>query len=356
MSDKYKIDSHKLIYHPQRVTKWLETGDCYPIYVELGPSGMCNHRCTFCGLDFVGYKESFLSLDMLSRILPEISKLGVQSILHSGEGEPLLNKDLPEIIKLGKDCEIDQAMATNAALLTPDVAKKILPYMEWIKVSIAAGRAKEYSDIHKVSEQEFDKVIYNIAEAVKIKKENNYKCTVGMQMLLLPENMDTAITLAEIGRDIGVDYLVIKPFSQQLASINTQYNEIKYTNTLELSENLSKIQNDDFSVVFRAETIVNWNNETISSKTCYALPFWAHIDSTGNVWGCGNFLHDDRFNYGNINDNSFKDIWNSKKRKQHLEWIKNDWNTENCRINCRMNKINSYLNQLKNPIKHVNYI
>lgn len=27
MSDKYKIDSHKLIFHPERVSQWLEAKD-----------------------------------------------------------------------------------------------------------------------------------------------------------------------------------------------------------------------------------------------------------------------------------------------------------------------------------------
>ena len=42
MSDKYKIDSHKLIYHPTRVSQWYEAKDdwnklkvVYPIYVEI---------------------------------------------------------------------------------------------------------------------------------------------------------------------------------------------------------------------------------------------------------------------------------------------------------------------------------
>ncbi|MDE5603044.1 MAG: radical SAM protein, partial [Helicobacter sp.] len=61
MADKFRIDSHKLIFHPLRVAKWLQAyGDwereksIYPIYVEISPYGACNHRCTFCGVDYMG--------------------------------------------------------------------------------------------------------------------------------------------------------------------------------------------------------------------------------------------------------------------------------------------------------------
>ncbi|MBE9532248.1 MAG: radical SAM protein, partial [Proteobacteria bacterium] len=35
--DKYKIDSHKLIYHVERTNEWLSGEDIYPIYVEMSP-------------------------------------------------------------------------------------------------------------------------------------------------------------------------------------------------------------------------------------------------------------------------------------------------------------------------------
>ena len=51
--DKYRIDSHKLVYHVSRVNGWLNGENIYPIYAEISPSGACNHRCSYCALDFM---------------------------------------------------------------------------------------------------------------------------------------------------------------------------------------------------------------------------------------------------------------------------------------------------------------
>ena len=59
MSDKIRMDSHKLIFHPERICAWLNGEKIYPIEVEIAPSGACNHRCVFCALDYIGYKPNY---------------------------------------------------------------------------------------------------------------------------------------------------------------------------------------------------------------------------------------------------------------------------------------------------------
>ena len=98
MADNIRMDSHKLIYHPDIVAKWQNGENIYPIEMEVGLTNACNHRCIFCAVDYTGYKPCVMSKDVLLPNIKEISAKGLKSIIYAGEGEPLLNKDAVEII------------------------------------------------------------------------------------------------------------------------------------------------------------------------------------------------------------------------------------------------------------------
>lgn len=354
--DEYRIDSHKLIFHISRVHDWLQGRNIYPIYMEASPAGSCNHRCTFCALDFMGYVPRFLDGEIFLKRLTELGKLGLKSMLYGGEGEVFLNKRMADFIRQGKAAGIDNAITTNGVLLKKDLAAEILPLTEWIKVSFNAGSAKTYAAVHRTRPEDYDLVLANLANAVEIKRAKGYSCTLGMQMILLPENRDEAVALAKTARDLGMNYLVIKPYSQHPQSKTQLYKDVKYTDDLQLGEELRQLNTPDFQVIFRGRTMQKWDKAEHPYCRCQALPFWSYIDAGGNVWGCSMYLNDERFLYGNIYENTFQEIWEGERRKKSLEWVLNELDPCQCRVNCRMDEINRYLWELKHPPMHVNFI
>jgi radical SAM protein with 4Fe4S-binding SPASM domain len=364
MADKYSIDSHKLMYHPQRVAQWLDADnkwskikDVYPIYIEISPIGACNHRCTFCSVDYLSHDTGKQKYDVLEKRVKEMGRLGVKSIMFAGEGEPSLWKPLPDLLDVCSHAGIDTSMTTNMVPFTANNRERFVQNCKWIKASINAGTAEDYEKVHQTKKEEFKQVLNNFEKCVEIRDQNQYNCTLGGQMLLLPENKDGAISLARELKDVGADYLVIKPYTQSQYGISREYEGLQYDTTLELEQSLKEYETDDFKIIFRAHAMNKLKDAKLPYNTCYSTPsFWAYVMADGGVYTCQTFAGDERFCIGNINDQGFQEVWEGKKRKEQLRFMLNDLDISECRQNCRMDEVNRYLWGLKNPNPHVNFI
>lgn len=365
--DQYRIDSHKLMYHPDRVAQWQAVGDewekaksVYPLYVEIAPAGACNHRCTFCAVDYIGYKTRTLERNRLIRRVTEMAERGVRSIMYAGEGEPLLHKHIGEIIVETQKVGIDVALTTNAVALNEKVVHEALGSLTWIKVSVNAGTRETYSKVHQTKADDFDRVFRNLAKAVEVKQANRYQCAIGVQMVLLPENEHESVALASRAKDIGADYLVIKPYSQHLMSMETMqkgYKDYDYSRLFPMERELSALETDRFRVIFRRRTMEKLLDPDRHYSVCQATPFfWAYVMANGEVYGCSAYLEDSRFCYGNLNEQSFAEIWEGEARKRSFEHVRHELNISECRQNCRMDEVNRYLWDLIHPPAHVNFI
>ncbi len=351
-SRKLEIDSHKLNYHPKRVSKWLSKKDCYPLYVEIGLTNACNHKCIFCALNFMKHKFDFIDKDIMLNALSSMSKNGVKSIMFAGEGEPLLHKDIEIFCKKAYEQNINASITTNGIFFNNAKINECLEYLTWIRFSVNAGTAKTYAKLHGTKESDFDRVINNIKKAVKFKKEKNLNCTIGVQFLMMKNNFHEVKKLIKLLQEIGVDNLQIKPYSHHPLSKHDY--SISIEDYKVLTKNLDEFNNKDFKVLYRHDTVKRIERGRTYLE-CYGLPFITLIDCKGNIIPCNLYYTEEEFFYGNLYENSFSEIWDSEKRKKVLEKLKKKGVNE-CRKGCRLDAINSYLYRLKNPQVHDNFI
>lgn len=375
--DRYTIDGQKLCYHRDRVEKWSnaktwqEARKIYPIYLEVSPFGACNHRCEFCGVKSLGYKNDRIGKEVLSLRLEEVGRLGVRSIMYAGEGEPLLHPDIAEIVSRTKSAGIDVAFTTNGVFL-----EKIFPVLgdiSWIKVSINAGTPDTYEIIHGAKDGDFEKVLGNIKKAVQIKRKKGYSFTIGAQIIVLPENENEILLLARKLSAVGADYLVVKPYSphplegEGAIDIKTLgYDKPGFLLSLEWAR--CHVSSKNFKVIVRDNAFRNVVNEEEHYDRCLSVPFfWGYITAQGDVYSCSIFLGDKRFLLGNINEQTFEEIWEGEKRRQNWEMMK-DFDASMCRKGCRMDACNKFLLTVKKEglsslevcpsgeIQHINFI
>lgn len=351
--EDYGINAHKLMYHVSRVQEWLDKGDTFPIYIEISPIGKCNHRCVFCSFDYLGYENPILDKGVLIERIREMKSLGLRAIMYAGEGEPLLHPRINEIVRFANSIGIDVSITTNGVLLHKFIEES-LKYLTWIRISLDAGSKDTYAKIHNCKPEDYSLVISNLEEMVEQKKANNLGCTIGTQLILLRTNYQEVVSLASVLRDIGVDYFSVKPYSQHPSSASKVDSDFTYEELENLNKALRIVETQEFKVVFRSSALGRVGKEK-EYEQCLGLPFFAYIDSKGDVNTCSTFLGDADFCYGNIYESTFDDIWRGSKRKRVLEMAYN-MDVSICRENCRLDPINEYLWGLKHPSSHINFI
>lgn len=357
-SDNFHMDGHKLFWHLDRVSAWQSGELIAPVYVEISPVSFCNHNCIFCGLDFAHGEKLLLDADMLGRRLEEMGRLGVRSIMFAGEGEPLLHKDLPLLAATAKNAGIDVSITTNGSAGHAELWEKLLPSLSWIRFSMDAGSSQTHSLVHRVTVSQFDIILKGIADALAVRERLGLKVTIGVQYLLLPENIDDISQAVQVYDRLGVDYISFKPYSehpQMLGKTGFSYSP----------EMLDRIDTEIEScrksararLIFRRDSTIGYISGDVLFNACRALPFWGYISSAGDFYTCSVFLNDDRFKAGNIYSEPMESVFFGEKRRRSVEFgcsglIVGD----ECRLNCRMARINEFLDFLDRKPEHINFI
>jgi radical SAM protein with 4Fe4S-binding SPASM domain len=245
---------------------------------------------------------------------------------------------------------MNSAITTNLTLELPDEAIKSC---SWVKVSINGGTAKTYEAVHQ--RDHFEKVTMNMHKAVAKRQELKSRCTLGAQLVLLPENKDSVEKLILAVKAIGFDYVVIKPYSQHLSSKTRKYNEINYNELGANYQQWESYSDGNFKVIVRARSMEAWDIKQRSYRKCWSMPFFgAYVAENGDIYSCSCYIGNPDFKLGNIYGKSFSKIW--LDREKNYRHVRERLDVSKCRVNCHFDKINEYLERVINPRSHDNFL
>jgi hypothetical protein len=194
----------------------------------------------------------------------------------------------------------------------------------------------------------FDKVINTICNCVEIKEENGLEVTIGLQMVLMPEFSDQIIPFVELGKELGVDYAVIKHCSDnELGSLGVDYS--KYFKLVPLLEEAEKHTTKNYLVKAKWSKLLSEGKRCYTQ--CYGPPFMLQISGSGLVAPCGMFFNPryEKFHIGSIVKQRFKDIWQSDRYWEVMNYLASDkFNAKtDCGCLCLHHKVNEFLWELK---------
>ena len=283
--------------------------------------------------------------------------------MFAGDGEPMLNPEIVDIINDAHAFNIDCSFTTNGVHFKQSIVDNCLSKISWVKVSINAGNREAYSNIHRTKEEDFEAVWNNLSYAVKYRNanKNSGSCTLGVQSLILDDNLDTLDELADRAKNTGLDYIVLKPYVHNIYMKQEGYKDIDYRkknyNDVLLGMK-QKYNSEDFKVISRNNALDKLMGKSERYKTCWSTPaLWFYISGDGSVYSCGAHVGNPNFFLGNINNEDMQDIWQSDQRRNCLDYVQDKLDLDDCRRTCRMDEVNNYLSKvIDERDDHVNFI
>jgi len=347
------LDGSKIKWHQDRVEAWKRGERIAPITIDMAllPRPKCNFNCVYCYADLQEQSNSqVIDKDTITNFLDDAAELGVKGISLVSDGESSHSPVFEHAITHGAKRGIAMAVGSNALVVGPDLAERILPHLTYYRVNISAGEKKRYGEIMGVKEQWFDRVCDNIRHAVRIKRENNLDVTIGMQMVLMPEFADQILPLSKLAVELESDYLIIKHCSDdEFGSLGVDYGG--YGDLTDLLKSAEELTTD------KTRIAVKWSKieakGTRSYKRCYGPPFHIQLSGTGLVAPCGMLFNDrykDKFHIGNIVETRFKDIIKSDRYWDVMNMLASpEFNAQTmCGSLCLQHKTNEVLDGLMN--------
>lgn len=342
------LDGTKILWHKDRVEAWLRGEKIAPITIDMALTRACNYRCEYCYGTLQENPRKRITKDVMFRFLDDVAEIGVKAISLVSDGESSVSPIYPQVIVKGSKNGLSMAMGTNGYLVTRDKLEVILPHLTYLRFNISAGEPKRYAEIHGVRESYFYQVCQNIKDAAEIKRRNNLKVTIGLQMVLMPKYGDQILPLSKLGQNLGPDYLVIKHCSDdEKGSLGVDYSA--YRALYDTLKEAEAFTTEDYLVKVKWSKIEDEGRRRYVQ--CYGPPFILQLSGSGLVAPCGMLFGENyrRYWIGNIVDTTFKEIWQSDRYWEVMDEIASpcfDARTM-CGCLCLQHKVNEFLWDLK---------
>jgi MoaA/NifB/PqqE/SkfB family radical SAM enzyme len=321
---KLILDSHKLSYHYDRVKAWESGERVAPVTVDMALTRACGAMCSFCyAMVQEPQERSNIKTKEALDLLDDFAEVGVKAVSLISDGESTISKAYIPFIQHAAKIGIDVGNATNGWEWEPEKIEQVLPYLTWVRFTVAAGTPEGYAKIMFKGPEHtevFDRAVSHIKYAVELKKKLNLKVTLGIQMVLMPEFKDEIIPFAKLAVDLGVDYGVIKHCSDdELGTLGVNYSE--YENLYPLLNKAEAMSNENTKIVIKWDKIKDKGKP--SYNRFYGPQFLLQISGSGLVAPSGMFFNArySKLHIGNFADERFKDIFKSDRYWKIMNYL-----------------------------------
>jgi radical SAM protein with 4Fe4S-binding SPASM domain len=282
-----------------------------PLAVHLEVVAACNLACTHCFAGELPRNHSPLSVAEMHGLFADLARLGSFRLGLTG-GEPLLRKDLFDVLDAATGRGLHPCLTTNGLLLTEEIARELgRRPLVWLNVSLEGPDAETNDAVRGAGT--FDAVI----EKLQLLRRH---ARFTLAFTVLRTNAHLARQCAELACRVGAHTAVFRP----LYPAGTALHHLDLMPTFgQYSDALHALAEwdgpdadlrglDPFSPASRAET----QAEVHTSHGCGAGRHVCSISVQGDVNPCS-FLGPE-FETGNVRETPFEVIWRTGQQMRRL--------------------------------------
>ena len=266
-----------------------------PISISIEPTNRCNLRCPQCpsGTGTLTRDAGFMNLNEFKNIIDQISGKTFYLQLFF-QGEPYLNKSLPEMIEYAKKSKMYVAVSTNGLIFNEKNIDNIIEKAPDKIIFSLDGLDEETYKTYRIGGS-FRNAENSLKLLIEKKKASGQNIPfIELQFLVMKKNEHQVDDFINYGKRINVDKVTLK--TSQVTDFKDAENFLP--------------QNREYS---RYEK--TGNDFKIKGKMkngCFALWKAAVITWDGICVPCC-FDKDADYSSGRLNGRSFSEVWKSEK-------------------------------------------
>lgn len=287
-----------------------------PISYSIEPTNHCNLKCPECpsGLGALTRPLGLLKLDPFKKLIDEIKSTGFYVQLFF-QGEPYINKELPEMIKYAQANNVYISISTNGHFISKKNVDYVLQNTPDKLIFSVDGLDEESYQQYRVGGT-FKQADEGLRALIRRKTElSTKKPFVEFQFIVMKQNEHQLDEVIEYGKEVGVDKVVFKTMQ-----ISSYENAQKF---LPSNKKYRRYAVEDGT--FRIKNKIK--------NHCFALWRTSVITWDGRVVPCC-FDKDANFELGIVNGRGFKDVWNSSEYTAFRRRVLGDRKSVSMCTNC----------------------
>lgn len=174
-----------------------------PVCLYLETTNRCNLLCTTCPRTYEELEPpADLSWELFTKIVDQIPNLA-RAVLH-GVGEPMLVKNLPQMVKYLKDRGVYVLFNTNGTVLNEKNGRALIDAgLDELRVSLDAANRKSYKAVR--GKDYFDRILRNVRTFRALQEREGFTTPrVSAWLTGLRETVKELPAFVQVAASIGV--------------------------------------------------------------------------------------------------------------------------------------------------------